>query len=442
MIELRNVQKTYKDSKGREVQALRGISYKFPQTGVVFIVGKSGSGKSTLLNLLGLLDSYDNGELLVDGRPSNDLAGRERDTYRALNIGFVFQEFHIIEKYTIGQNISLALEIGQQDAGPEQIASALSKVGLAGFENRYARGVSGGQKQRVAIARAIVKNPKIILADEPTGNLDSVTSREIFDLLRELSRENLVIVISHDAESAHRYADEIVELADGKIVDIYNGDGTTDTVRLAVDAVNKKEVDALLDDGKKVVLVKKKEKPPVPIETPPVNTIDTSKRVRLPFSSSLKLSMLSMRAKWVRMLFTVFLSMFAIALFGFADIIGQYSTNRIMAQEIERSGLPFVPVALMETDESSFIQIQERRTITEQHLEHFDALGLPYAKQYAFPIPVMPGTRFRYMFPNERDSDMLGYFVHGVVEVDSPEYDNQPNSLGLLFIRGSLAADG
>ncbi|MCL2771309.1 MAG: ABC transporter ATP-binding protein/permease [Firmicutes bacterium] len=448
MIELKDLHKTYSDKKGREVKALQGVSYKFPETGLVFIVGKSGSGKSTMLNMLGLLDNYDEGQLLIDGKPSNDLKGRERDTYRALNIGFVFQEFHIIEKYTIGQNISLALEIGGQEATKEQIATALEKVGLGGFENRFARGVSGGQKQRVAIARAIVKNPKIVLADEPTGNLDSVTSREIFELLRELSKENLVVVISHDIESAHRYAEEIIELEDGKILDIYSGDGTTDTVRIATNSVDKKAVDKLIKEGKKVVLVKKAK--PKKIEgggayKKEINPIDLNTKAKLPFFSSLKLSALSMRAKWLRVTFTVILSMFAVAFFGFADMVAQYDTNRIMAQEISRSGLPFIPVAMMEVDEEGFFPTQERKVMNDRHLEQFKKLGLNHAVQYNYPLYVFSGTHHwnMVMFPNERVQSLYAMPVNGVIEASLPdaslsdeERAKLPNGLGLHLSEG------
>ncbi|MCL2821594.1 MAG: ATP-binding cassette domain-containing protein, partial [Firmicutes bacterium] len=248
MIELIDIKKTYIGKKGQSVKALDGVSFKFPDKGLVFIVGKSGSGKSTLLNLLGLLDTSDHGQLLIDGNQASLLTDKQKDTIRAMSIGFVFQDFHIIENYSIGKNVSLALEIANihQDQ-QSQVSDALQKVGLGGFENRFASkiSISGGQKQRVAIARAIVKNPKIILADEPTGNLDSVTSGEIFSLLKELSKNSLVIVISHDCESAHRYAQKIIELENGKIIDIYEGDQTTETVKISIDSTQNKQIDDL-----------------------------------------------------------------------------------------------------------------------------------------------------------------------------------------------------
>jgi len=427
MIELADVHKSYIDKKGRTVHALRGISYKFPNKGLVFILGKSGSGKSTMLNMLGLLDKYDEGELLIDGKPSNEFTERERDTYRALNIGFVFQEFHIIDKFTIGKNVSLALEIGQQVPNPEQVSEALTKVGLAGFDNRFARGVSGGQKQRVAIARAIIKNPKVILADEPTGSLDSVTSREIFELLQNLAKDNLVIVISHDMESAHRYADEIVELADGQIIGIYHGDGTTDTVRMSVNQVdtkNSQEINSLIQDGKKVVLFKEATPKPLHQATEEVTPIDLDRRVKLPFKSSLKLSLLSMRAKWVRLFFTVFLSMFAIAFFGFSDMVGQFSVNRIMTEEMRRVGLPWANIALMEVDESTFIDYRTRTHMTSEHVNLFQTLGIEdFGVQYVFPVPIRPQLiSYTNFFPGRgAGSGFFNNSIHGAIEMENPE---------------------
>ncbi|MCL2631285.1 MAG: ATP-binding cassette domain-containing protein [Firmicutes bacterium] len=420
MIELKNITKIYKDKKGREVHALNGVSYKFPKTGLIFLVGKSGSGKSTMLNILGLLDAYTEGNLLIGGKDSATLSARERDTYRALNIGFVFQDFHIIEKYTISQNISLALEISNQEASKEQITSALEKVGLAGFENRFAHRISGGQKQRVAIARAIVKSPAVILADEPTGNLDSVTSGEIFTLLRELAKESLVIVISHDTESAHKYAEQIVELEDGKIKEIISGGGYTETVHLSSNAVDGEEINKLISENKRVIIVKKTE---LPKEAEPwqAHPVDLSKKTRLPLKSSFKITMLSVKAKWIRMVFTVLLSMFSIAFFGFADMVAQYSTVGILAQELERSELPFVPVALMETKDYSVLQVREKCTVDKESLDRFRQTGLEFAEQYSFSrvVPLSLATPF----PDTRIARHLwDDKINGVIETPNAEF--------------------
>lgn len=218
MLEIRNLTKTYKPKKGVPVVALDNISLKFPDSGMIFLLGKSGSGKSTLLNLLGGLDIYDSGEIIIKGKSSKNFKQQDFDSYRNTYVGFIFQEYNVLDEFTVGANIALALELQGKKATDEKINSILKEVDLEGFGQRKPNELSGGQKQRVAIARALVKNPKIIMADEPTGALDSNTGRQIFDTLKKLSADKLVIVVSHDRDFAENYADRIIELADGKVI--------------------------------------------------------------------------------------------------------------------------------------------------------------------------------------------------------------------------------
>ena len=218
MIELRNITKTYKSKKATNTTALKNISIKFQEKGLVFILGKSGSGKSTLLNILGGLDKYNSGDLIINGMSTKNFTAKDFDAYRNTYIGFIFQDFNLLENYSIEKNISLSLELKNEKVNKQKIEEILKIVGLEGFEKRKTNELSGGQKQRVAIARALIKNPNVILADEPTGNLDSVTGKQIFELLKELSKEKLVIIVSHDNENAQKYADRIVELKDGNII--------------------------------------------------------------------------------------------------------------------------------------------------------------------------------------------------------------------------------
>jgi len=218
MIELKNITKKYKSKKGLSTEALKGINLQFEENGLVFILGKSGSGKSTLLNILGGLDKYTSGELIVNGKSSKNFSNSDWDAYRNTYMGFVFQEFNLIDNYTVYQNIKLSLELQNVKPTKEEVLKVLDKVGLKDVLKRKPNELSGGQKQRIAIARALIKNSEIILADEPTGNLDSATSKQIFDLLKELSKEKLVIVVTHDSESAKKYADRIISISDGLIV--------------------------------------------------------------------------------------------------------------------------------------------------------------------------------------------------------------------------------
>ena len=218
MIEFKNLNKVYKTKKGIETKALNNINLKIGNVGMVFITGKSGSGKSTMLNLLGGLDTVTSGELLINNQNISNFKNREYDSYRNTYIGFVFQEFNILEQYNVYDNIALALKLQNKKPDKYKISNLLEKLGLKDLDQRKVNELSGGQKQRVAIARALIKNPKIILADEPTGNLDKASSKQIFELLKEISKEKLVIVVSHDIESANTYADRIIELSDGKII--------------------------------------------------------------------------------------------------------------------------------------------------------------------------------------------------------------------------------
>ena len=218
MIELKNVRKAYLSKKGERVQALGGVSLVFGNSGMYFILGKSGSGKSTLLNIVGGLDRADEGDVFYNGTPFSSFGTKDFENYRNGAAGFVFQEYNLIEKFSVYENVELALKMQREESGAEKVARALKTVGLSGFERRGIDELSGGQKQRVAIARALVKNSEIILADEPTGNLDSETGAEIFGLLKEISKTKAVIVVSHDRENAEKYGDAVIELKDGMVV--------------------------------------------------------------------------------------------------------------------------------------------------------------------------------------------------------------------------------
>jgi len=216
MISLKNVTKIYHTKEN--VIALKNINFSLNSRGFTVLLGKSGSGKSTLLNLLGGLDSYDSGDILINNYSLSNLNKDALDTYRKFTVGTVFQDAHLIDEFTIGRNISLAVgfeKIPKMEL-ENRINSVLSAVDLKGYQNYKPNEISRGEQQRVAIARALIKKPSIILADEPTGNLDSKTSELILKLLKELSKDTLVIIATHDKSSA-KYADRIIELKDGQI---------------------------------------------------------------------------------------------------------------------------------------------------------------------------------------------------------------------------------
>lgn len=366
MIEVKNLCKTYKPKKGPEVQALQDVSLKFGETGMVFILGKSGSGKSTLLNILGGLDSYDSGEFIIEGKSSNEFTQADLDSYRNTLIGFIFQEYNILEEFTVGANIAIAMQLQGKKSTAEALNKILNDVDLADYGGRKPNELSGGQKQRVAIARALIKDPRIIMADEPTGALDSNTGRQVFDTLKKLSKDKLVIIVSHDREFAEYYGDRVIELADGKIIsDISKYEAKPDSVSEGISIVdgrimqikkgyklNNKDVamindylaaaetDALLtvdersnrsfkqiamisDDGGKQSFAET-DNDKVSDKIYDGSNLKLIKS-RLPYKHSLKMGASSLKSKPIKLIVTILLSFIAFALFGVADTLASFN---------------------------------------------------------------------------------------------------------------------
>jgi ABC-type antimicrobial peptide transport system, ATPase component len=221
MIEIKNLVKIYNKGKTNEFCALKGIDLSIEEGEMVAIIGKSGAGKSTLLHILAAIDSYDKGSYLVDGVSVGDLKEKDRARFRNQKIGIVMQDYALIDEYTIEENVQIPLIFGKvkgNDVRREKIMTALENVGLAELAKKPVRQLSGGQKQRVAIARALVNNPAFLLADEPTGALDSKTSGEIMDVFEKLNQGGkTVIIVTHDMEVAARCG-RVIEISDGEIV--------------------------------------------------------------------------------------------------------------------------------------------------------------------------------------------------------------------------------
>lgn len=373
MLETRDLCKVYKPKKGVPVTALNKISLKFPQTGMVFLLGKSGSGKSTLLNLLGGLDRYDGGEIIIKGVSSKDFKQQYFDSYRNTYVGFIFQEYNVLDEFTVGANIALAVELQGRKATDEEINSILKEVDLEGYGNRKPNELSGGQKQRVAIARALVKNPEIIMADEPTGALDSNTGRQVFDTLKKLSKNKLVIIVSHDREFSEQYADRIIELADGSVISdveidsntcevkseeiardeeiryykntikINAGYHITEADRIAInnyiDTINNVDCEIQLDN------TKTNNKKFTDTDQSKIKSEDGSAfkliKSKLPMKSAFKIGASGLKYKKFRLFMTVVLSCIAFGLFGLSDTLGSYDHPKTCAESIIDSDIQF-----------------------------------------------------------------------------------------------------
>lgn len=219
MLELREISKSYVTSALTQV-ALDDVSVTFRDNEFVAILGASGSGKTTMLNVIGGLDHFDSGDLVIDGVSTAHYKDRDWDAYRNARVGFVFQSYNLIPHQSVVANVELALTLSGVSRGQRRrrALAALETVGLAEHSHKRPSQLSGGQMQRVAIARALINDPEIVLADEPTGALDSATSVQVMDLLQEVARQRLVIMVTHNPELAHQYATRIVELADGRII--------------------------------------------------------------------------------------------------------------------------------------------------------------------------------------------------------------------------------
>lgn len=220
MIKIENLSKIFRTEEV-ETTALNGVSLEVKQGEFVAIMGPSGCGKSTLLSILGLLDNPDSGQYFLDGEEVGHLKEKDRTKYRKGNIGFIFQSFNLIDELTVAENIDLQLKFLKVPSAErkERVLEILRKVSLSHRANHYPQQISGGQQQRVAIARAVVGKPKLILADEPTGNLDSKNGLEVMELLTKLNQEGTTIIMVTHSQHDATYANRIINLYDGQVVE-------------------------------------------------------------------------------------------------------------------------------------------------------------------------------------------------------------------------------
>lgn len=358
MLQLNNVKKIYQTKSG-EVNALNGVNMTFNQTGMVFITGKSGCGKTTLLNVIGGLDGFDQGEVLLFGKSFKDFTAEEYDSYRNTFIGFVFQEYNLLGEYTVEKNIKIAMELQGISPKQSELDELLSIVEISELKNRKPSELSGGQRQRVAIARALVKSPKIIIADEPTGALDSNTAVQVFDILKKLSKEKLIIVVSHDREFAEKYADRIIRLVDGNVVEdvTFTENEISENIKEQEDSLivkngadlSEKEKDLIakaVKQRKKIEVIEKvsyREKAPTPdIEIESNIQPVKLKKSQMKFKSAFSLGLKSLGVKPLRLILTIILSAVAFSVFGLFDTIANFNTADVINYQLQQAGLPSV----------------------------------------------------------------------------------------------------
>ena len=318
MLQLKNITKDY-ISGDSTVHALKGVSINFRKSEFVSILGQSGCGKTTLLNIIGGLDRYTSGDLIINGKSTKEFKDRDWDAYRNYSIGFVFQSYNLIPHQTILSNVELALTISgvSKKERKERAIKALEDVGLKEQIHKKPNQLSGGQMQRVAIARALVNNPDIILADEPTGALDTKTSVQIMEILKEISKDKLIIMVTHNPELAEKYSSRIIKILDGVITDDSNP--------------FEKEAEAQNDKAKR--------------------------RTSMKFFTALRLSLNNLMTKKGRTILTSFAG--SIGIIGIALILSISNGVQNYINKVEEETLSSYPITIQEStvDMSSMIEM-------------------------------------------------------------------------------------
>jgi len=345
MLELTNITKDYV-SGDTTVKALKGVSIKFRKNEFVSILGQSGCGKTTLLNIIGGLDRYTDGDLSIDDISTKKYKDKDWDTYRNNRIGFVFQSYNLIPHQTVLSNVELALTLSgvSKSERRKRAIEVLEKVGLGDQIHKKPNQMSGGQMQRVAIARALVNNPDILLADEPTGALDSATSIQIMNILKDISKDKLIIMVTHNPELADKYSSRIIRLLDGKVVDDtnpYNGEESEDDKATDKQAAKNNKSDEKVKKAKK-------------------------QKTSMSFITALSLSLNNLMTKKARTILTAFAG--SIGIIGIALILSLSHGMRSYIHRVEQDTLSGYPLTIQKTavDYSLFLGLGEEKKIEDK----------------------------------------------------------------------------
>ena len=345
MLELTNITKDYV-SGDTTVKALKGVSIKFRKNEFVSILGQSGCGKTTLLNIIGGLDRYTDADLSIDDISTKKYKDKDWDTYRNNRIGFVFQSYNLIPHQTVLSNVELALTLSgvSKSERRKRAIEVLEKVGLGDQIHKKPNQMSGGQMQRVAIARALVNNPDILLADEPTGALDSATSIQIMNILKDISKDKLIIMVTHNPELADKYSSRIIRLLDGKVVDDtnpYNGEESEDDKATDKQAAKNNKSDEKVKKAKK-------------------------QKTSMSFITALSLSLNNLMTKKARTILTAFAG--SIGIIGIALILSLSHGMRSYIHRVEQDTLSGYPLTIQKTavDYSLFLGLGEEKKIEDK----------------------------------------------------------------------------
>lgn len=348
MLELSDIRKNY-DTGAASVEALKGINLRFRDCEFVSILGQSGCGKTTMLNIIGGLDQYTSGDLKINGKSTKNFKDRDWDAYRNNSIGFVFQSYNLIPHQSVLSNVELALTLSgvSKSERRKRAVEALEKVGLGEHIHKKPNQMSGGQMQRVAIARALVNNPDILLADEPTGSLDTDTSVQIMEILKEISKDRLIIMVTHNPELAMKYSTRIIRLLDGNITDDSNP-YTKEQMEEDILNIDTSEL-KLSEKGKKESRQKKS-------------------KTSMSFLTALSLSTNNLMTKKARTLLTAFAG--SIGIIGIALILAISNGIQDYINRVQRETLSSYPVQLQAESVDVGSLVQNMSSNKEQESEH------------------------------------------------------------------------
>ena len=427
MLEIKNIYKTYSSKNGVTHRALENVSLKFANKGLIFILGKSGSGKSTLLNIIGGLDDYDRGEVIFNGKNMREFKEEDFNYYRNSCIGFIFQEFNLINSLSVYDNVALSLDLQNKEIDEKKIDEILKQVNVDSLKNRKVNELSGGQKQRVAIARALIKDPKIILADEPTGSLDSENSEAISEIIKDLSKDRLVIVVTHNKELAYQYGDRIIEIKDGFVLkDLMRKDVSEEKVEkstlassslvivpenqkiseenindlnvtisekrqdyyLLVDS-NKNRVMSLYPNVKEIIDDEKSKEVFAPYhhKKGDVEKLETTK-YSLSTKKGIKLGLANVKRKVGKLFFTILLAIISVLITGVASNISSYTLADAIGMSIEKEKGEFLEVS------SSFSVSNTAYKLNELDINYLNTVDEEIAYTYE-------DIYLRYSFPTK-----------------------------------------
>lgn len=429
MVKVKNVSKTFHNKDGSKVRALRNVDIDLDDTGITFISGASGNGKSTLLSILAGLTRFDSGDIIVDGVSFKNFNSKDFDAYWRTYIGFVFEDYNLVETLNVRENIKLGVLADGRVPTEEQIAAVLKKVKLVGFEDRLVAQLSSGQRQRVCIARTLIKHPRILFMDEPTAHLDDKNKALIWDMVKEMSKECLVISVSHDTHTVEKYADRIITLEDNTV---------KKDVRRVKKGAAKQEVPVA--PQKKAAPIKKEEH---------LHT-KRNKKHGLSFKYSFRMALNSLLFRRWRTVFMVIICTLAVSFFGLFSLLGNYNAiyahvnalfnddgTRLAPYVMFHKGISdYTPFALGETLNHDKAKIESVLGTGNGATKYYEFKKTNY--QIAFNVGNIYGDSIRPM--HESHNSLT---VTGIMKLDTPTTGRNAFDQDMLYGKfPATAADG